>query len=287
MIEDSAVSDTADQEIQERRVTIDGRSIFFRECGQGPPVLLLHGWPTSSALWRNIMPHLASSRRAIAVDLPGFGHSDKPLDVVYSQGFFSDFLDHFCEEIGIEEDLALVVHDMGGPVGLYWASRRGQPLERLAILNTLVYPELSWMARAFLFAAKLPGARPLLASPFGVAGALRFGTYRSRQVAPDARATFEAPVQTREDQRALLNTINDLELETLKEIAEWIPSLECPVRIIRGAKDRILPGMPRTTERLQQDLPQADAFVIDNCGHFLQEERPDEIGTLLADFFAD
>src|SRR5262245_17254 len=120
-----------------RHITIDGRGLAYRELGSGPAVLLLHGWPTSSLLWRSIMPTLAQHCRVIAPDLPGFGASDKPGDVRYTFAFFEKLLDGLCAALKVE-DFALGVHDLGGPIGLHWALTRPTRVRKLALLNTPV-----------------------------------------------------------------------------------------------------------------------------------------------------
>jgi haloalkane dehalogenase len=126
--------------IERASVEVDGMTLAYLsaggDIGAGAPVLLLHGWPTSSFLWRNVMPAIAAHRRVIALDLPGFGGSSKPLGASYSFRFFQRALDGFLAALKIDK-IALVVHDLGGPVGLYWASQNPERLERLAILNTI------------------------------------------------------------------------------------------------------------------------------------------------------
>ncbi len=120
----------------------DGLTLGYRELGEGPPVLLLHGWPTSSFLWRNVMPPIAGANRVIALDLPGFGASDKPADGRYDFEMFERAIDGFLERLEIDR-LGLAVHDLGGPVGVHWALGRKERVESLALLNTLLYPEFS------------------------------------------------------------------------------------------------------------------------------------------------
>jgi pimeloyl-ACP methyl ester carboxylesterase len=267
-------------------VEVEGLRLHYREAGSGRPLLLLHGWPTSSFLYRNVLPHVAAERRAIALDLPGFGRSSKPLDVRYDFDFFARVLEGFLEALGVGE-LGLTVHDLGGPVGLYWASQ--QPagrLDRLAILNTLVYPELSWAVRAFVVAGRTPGLRALLASQWGLKTALKLGVADPSRLPDDALEGFQAPFRDRSARRALLKAGTHFTPGGLKAIADWLPTVTLPVRVIYGAKDRILPDIARTVERLSRDMPQTEVTVFDDCGHFLQEERPDDLGSLLASFFA-
>ena len=166
---------------------VEGLRLHYLTAGRGEPVVLLHGWPTSSFLWRNVMPPIAESNRVIALDLPGFGRSDKPLDASYSFRFF----DRVLAALGIEAT-SLAVHDVGGPVGLYWACRRPGRVRRLAILNTLLYPEFSWAVVLFIAACRLPGLRSLMVSPWGLKQAMRFGVADRRRLSEEAnRRAFE------------------------------------------------------------------------------------------------
>ncbi|MEN0065527.1 MAG: alpha/beta fold hydrolase [Myxococcota bacterium] len=267
------------------QTTVEGLTLHHREVGSGPPILMIHGWPTSSALWRNILPIVGRTHRAIAIDLPGFGQSSKPLDASYSFRFFDRILDGFLEQLGIEE-VGLVVHDLGGPVGLHWAVQRLERIRKLALMNTLVYPDLSFAVMAFIAAARLPLVRNLLTSAWGLEQALYLGVTDRRRLAPDAAASFVAPFRNRADRRALAKAAVGLHPGGLKTIALRLPEFKGPVRILYGANDRILPEFPtKTLAQLRRDLPQAEVTELEDCGHFLQEERPKDIGTLLHRFF--
>ena len=87
--------------MRREQVEVDGLTLSYLEAGSGPPVLLVHGWPTSSFLWRNVIPHLATHRRVLAIDLPGFGASSKPLDRDYTFAFFRSALDGFADAVGL------------------------------------------------------------------------------------------------------------------------------------------------------------------------------------------
>src|SRR3954447_19594642 len=154
-------------------VTVDGRTVAYRELGEGPPVLLVHGWPTSSFLWRNVMPPISRNNRVVAIDLPGSGASDKPLDVKYDFAFFERTLDGFLAELGIDE-VGLAVHDLGGPIGVHWALRRPGRVTRLAVLNTLLYPEFHPSVIEFVTTLSAPDQRAKATSPEGLEELLRF-----------------------------------------------------------------------------------------------------------------
>ncbi|MBW2190361.1 MAG: alpha/beta fold hydrolase [Deltaproteobacteria bacterium] len=140
-------------------ITVNNLRIHYTEAGSGPPILLLHGFPTSSHLWRNVMPGLAKTHRAIAIDLPGYGLADKPLDAKYNFAFYETILEGFLDALDIH-DTDLVVHDLGGPVGMFWAVRHPQRVKNIVVLNTLVYPETSWAVKLFLLALRTPGRAP-------------------------------------------------------------------------------------------------------------------------------
>lgn len=270
---------------ESKTVTVDGLRLHYLTAGEGPAVLLLHGWPTSSFLWREVIPPLSQKGRVLALDLPGFGRSDKPLDASYSFRFFARILNGFLAQLGIEE-VGLTVHDLGGPIGLYWALTNPERVRALALLNTVVYPQFSWAVVAFVAASRLPGLRALLASPQGLAWALQIGLADRSRATEEVIRGVQEPFQTRDARKALLKAAHSLHPKGFQEIERRLPSFRGPVRIIYGAKDWILPDVAKTMARVARDLPQAEITRLSDCGHFLQEERGAEIGALLHKFFA-
>ena len=266
-------------------VEVEGLRIHYREQGTGDPILLLHGWPTSFYLYRNMLEPLSEGSRAIALDLPGFGRSDKPLDASYSFRFHERALEAFLGELGVERT-GLVVHDLGGPIGLYWASRHPERLSRLALLNTLVYARPSVAVVAFVLAARTPGLRSWLTSQSGIRYAMRLGVSDKGRLTEEAVAAYQEPFQTDQARKVLRKTATGLHPGGFKEIERWLPRVEAPVRIIYGKRDRILPDVARTMKKVARDLPsEPEVTVLDDCGHFLQEEKPHDIAAILAQFF--
>ena len=248
-----------------------------------PPILLLHGFPTSSHLYRNILPELAKTHRAIALDLPGYGLSDKPLDVTYDYDFFTDVLNDFLDALGIKET-NLAVHDLGGPVGLYWAIQNPGRVPKLIILNTLVYPETSWAVKLFLIAMKTPGLRDFLVSPKGLVGAMQFGVANKARLNREVLTPYTAPFQTLAARKALIKAGSGLGIRGLAKIARELPGYHTSIRLIYGEKDRILPDVAKTMARLKHDHPEAELTALPNCGHFLQEDDPNQVAKLIAEF---
>jgi pimeloyl-ACP methyl ester carboxylesterase len=267
-------------------VNVDGRTLAYREAGEGPAVLLLHGWPTSSFLWRNVMPPIARRRRVLALDLPGFGSSDKPTDVTYSYEFYTGAVRGFLDALEIG-DVALGLHDLGGPVGMRFALDDPSRVRAIALTNTLLYQEDSTeLLEKFVEGLQTPGVRESFTSPQGLEAALRLGTNSEAAVTEETIAGMVEPFASDEDRLALAKAGAELEDAVTATIARDLPSLRVPVRMIYGRQDRILESIEETVGRLQRDLPQLEVTALDGPGHFLQEEDPERLGELLAEFFA-
>ena len=126
-----------------KRVAVEGTEISYIDVGQGPPVVFLHGNPTSSYLWRNVIPHLSGSARCLASDLVGMGDSDKSPDGSYRFVDHCRYLDAWFDSMDLGDDLTLVVHDWGSALGFHWAYRNRERVKGLAYMEALVRP-LSW-----------------------------------------------------------------------------------------------------------------------------------------------
>jgi haloalkane dehalogenase len=257
--------------------------LHYNEAGDGEPVVMLHGWPTSAYLWRNVIPHLAATHRAIALDLPGFGRSDKPASASYSFRFFERALDGAFDALGLER-LHLVVHDLGGPVGVYWALRHPERVASLTLLNTLVYPELSWAVKAFGASTLIPGLRRYMTSRHGLALAMRIGVQNRTNLTAEVLANYQAPFSTWPARKILLRVGTSLSPKGLREIAERLPSWDKPMLLAYGENDRILPDVADTMARVHRDVPHAEVRAIPGCGHFLQEDEPAEVASILSAF---
>ncbi len=272
-------------EIKSKTVTIQNPdlNLHYTEAGEGEVILLLHGWPTSSYLWRKMMLPLARNNRVIALDLPGFGKSDKPLSGSYSFNYHDRALEAFLAELGIKR-LNLAVHDLGGPIGLMWALRHQEKLIRLVLLDTLVYPEFSWAVKLFALMTRLPGVRGWLSSKAGIAWSMRLGVFNKANLSEQDLTAYQAPFSSGNDRKVLLKVATRLSMKGFADMAEMLPELKAPVLCIYGENDRILPEVAQTMARVKRDLPQAQLKALPNCGHFLQEDEPDKIADLMCSF---
>jgi pimeloyl-ACP methyl ester carboxylesterase len=281
------MSDTTTTETPSTQtLQLDGRlTLGYRELGSGPPVLLLHGWPTSSCLWRRVMPAIADRNRVLALDMPGFGASDKPTDGRYNFPDFERAIDGFLNALGIDR-VAIAGHDLGGPVAVHWLLANRERVTRLALLNTLLYPEFDPTVFEFVKMLSEPASRDRATSDEGLAEIIRLGVADDSNVTEEVLAGVRAPFASNDDRVALARAGIGLHPEGFVEIAEGLPTLELPVRVVYGEQDRVLPDVAETFARVKRDLPQAEVTPLPGCGHFLQEEEPERVGELLAPFFA-
>lgn len=271
--------------MQSKRFDFEGHSVHYQEVGEGPVAVMLHGWPTSAFLYRNVAPIAAQNRRVVLPDLIGFGKSNKPLDVSYSFRFHARMLDALMQELGADQ-VDLVVHDLGGPVGLWWACEHPERIRSIVLLNTLVYPRPTLALLAFILAAYTPGLRHWMTGARGLEFAMDVGTARKSKHPAEVYEGAQAPFPTMDDRRALLKAALGLTPKGMFDIGKKIGSFDVPIRGIYGVKDRILPDIGKTMKRIQKDLPQAQVTALENCGHFLQEDDPETVGRLVAEFFS-
>jgi haloalkane dehalogenase len=193
-------------------------------------------------------------------------------------------LDGFCAALGIG-DVALAVHDLGGPVALHWAAGRPERIRALAFLNTLAYPELGDEVVEFARALIDRKRRAEFTSDRYLEEIMHLGVVDQERITPDVLAAVTAPFRTDDDRLALARAGSGLRRPALAEIAEWLPTVTVPVRVVYGAQDRVLPDVADTMKRVAADVPHAEVTVLENCGHFLQEDQPEVVGSLLATFF--
>lgn len=264
---------------------VDDLKVAYVDEGEGSPVLLLHGWPTSSFLYRNITPVLAQQHRVIVPDLPGFGDSSKPVDRQYSFELFAAVLDALVEQLELE-DPGLVVHDLGGPIGVHWALHRPGRVSRLALLNTLIYPDFDPTVLEFVTTLMDPAKREELVSDEGLREAMRIGVGNPDSLSDEVMDGVVEPFRTAEDRQALALAGIGLHPDGFAEVARLLPGLDIPVLGLYGTDDRILPDVAETFARVKRDVSQAEIESLPGAGHFLQEDAPAESAERLTRFFA-
>jgi haloalkane dehalogenase len=254
---------------------LDDLRMHYVDEGAGSPVVLLHGEPTWSFLWRHVVPEVVGAgRRAIAPDLIGFGHSDKPTE----QGWYTydrhvSSVSRLVVELDLR-DLAVVVHDWGGLIGLRFAVENADRVGRLVILDTGVWsgraPSETWLR--FREALRNVGGE------IDIARLVESGTQRG--LTDEIRAAYNAPFPTPESKAGALAFPELVPIEpehptaaALGPVREGLARWDKPAHVIWGGADAVLPIA--IAERFTALIPGATGpEVIAGAGHFLQEDAP-------------
>lgn len=252
--------------------------LAVRETGKGKPILLLHGLGASSYTWRAITPQLAKTHRVIALDLKGFGDSEKPLDDAYSIADQAKLVRDYIVRNDLR-DLTLVGHSFGGGVALAVAldepERPNPRIERLVLINSLAYRQ---PVPFFFRVLRTPiiGALGLNLIPLEVqiSQALAVAYYHDWKVNAETVTSYASPLQGEGGKHALLSTVQSLMNEDADAYAARYRSLKTRALLIWCDHDRIVPLS--FGKRLARDLPNAEVEIIEECGHIPQEEQPAE-----------
>nr|QKY12178.1 SARS CoV-1 spike protein receptor binding domain [synthetic construct] len=273
-------------------VEVLGERMHYVDVGprDGTPVLFLHGNPTSSYVWRNIIPHVAPTHRCIAPDLIGMGKSDKP-DLGY---FFDDhvrFMDAFIEALGLEE-VVLVIHDWGSALGFHWAKRNPERVKGIAFME-FIRPIPTWdewpeFARETFQAFRTTdvGRKLIIDQNVFIEGTLPMGVVRPlTEVEMDHyREPFLNPV----DREPLWRFPNELPIAgepanivaLVEEYMDWLHQSPVPKLLFWGTPGVLIP--PAEAARLAKSLPNCKAVDIGPGLNLLQEDNPDLIGSEIA-----
>jgi haloalkane dehalogenase len=281
-----------------RHVDIDGCPMAYREVGSGDPIVLLHGNPTSSYLWRNVIPHLTGLGRCIALDLVGMGASAKLPDSGLGRYRFVEhryFVAAALAALGITERVIVVGHDWGGVLAIDWARQHQSSVRAIAYLETLVAPVTSDGPNApdpSLFGPlRGPnGERLVLDENFFVEVVLPAGTMR--EYSATELAAYRAPFLDRgEPRRAMLTWAREIPIDgfpadvhhIVAENAAWMARTPIPKLFINGEPGALLTGPLR---ELCRRWPNQREVAVSGL-HFLPEDSPDAVGSGLAQWIAE
>jgi haloalkane dehalogenase len=277
------------------RARVLGREMAYVEVGTGSPIVFLHGNPTSSYLWRNVIPHCEGLGRCIAPDLIGMGDSEKlePSDAArYRFGEHRAHLDALLAALGVDRDVTLVVHDWGSALGFDWANRHRAAVKGIAYMEAIVRP-ITW--------AEWPeSARAIfqnLRSPAGEAMILEKNVFVERilpasvlrKLTDDEMAEYRRPfAEPGESRRPTLTWPREIPIdgepadvvEIVAAYAAWLGTSPIPKLFVNAEPGSILVGPQREFCRTWPNQTE----VTVRGSHFIQEDSPDQIGRAVADF---
>ena len=262
----------------------EGLRMHYLDEGSGPPVLLLHGEPTWSYLYRTVLPQLVPTARAIAPDYFGFGRSDKPLRLEdYTYDFHAGSIASLVEQLDLR-DLTVVVQDWGGPIGLRLAVEHPDRVARLVIMNTGIGggqpPSDEWLRfRDFLRRVGtdlVPGKLVRISSVQPMSDEVE-DAYSAPWPVPESKAgilAFPELVPISPD-----HPDTPAHLAVREQLGRW----EKPALVLFSDSDPIF--TPRAAERIAAHIPGAlEPEIVEGAGHFLQEDRGEQIGRRIAAF---
>jgi pimeloyl-ACP methyl ester carboxylesterase len=265
-----------------------GTRSFARQHGRGADVVLLHGVPVSSFVYRKVLPVLADQGlRATAFDFPGLGLADRPTDFDYSWSGLSRWTGDALDALGLDR-VHLVVHDIGGPVGFEWAIRNPDRVLSITVLNTWV--NASRFRRPWPmapFAIRGIGELWFRTAPRLLVSEIFYGIgIADRSVVPRADIyAHVALLRLRDRGRAFLKIMRGFELTEEKErfFFEGLAERGYPARLVWGERDPAL-GLDRM-EECRRALGLEDAILLP-AKHFLQEDHAAEVAQAIADLAA-
>ncbi len=280
---------------QRRRVL--GSEMAYVEAGEGDPIVLLHGNPTSSYLWRNVLPHVQRLGRCIAPDLIGMGDSDKLPDSGSGSYRFVEhrrYLDALLEALDVHERVTLVVHDWGSALGFDWANRHRDAVKGIAYMEAIVRPQ-SWDH----WDEMGQGLRPLLQALRSDAGEkmiLRENAFVEqllpqavlRSLSVEEMAEYRRPfAEPGEGRRPTLTWPREIPIEgepadvaaIVAAYAEWLATSDVPKLFVKAEPGAIL-AIDANLAFVRGWRAQTEVSVPGI--HFVQEDSPDEIGRAVA-----
>jgi haloalkane dehalogenase len=274
----------------------DGIRLHYVDEGTGDPVVMLHGNPTWSYYYRNLVAALKDRFRCVVPDHIGCGLSDKPQPPRYDYslqsrvGDLSALLDH----LGIRENVTLVLHDWGGMIGMAWAARHVAAVKRLVILNTAAFhlprakrfPLRLWLGRSTRLGAWLIRSRNAFARHAANVAVTR------RPLPPDVREWYLKPYDSWENRVAVFKFVQTIPLapadagyDIVSETEAALPKFaDTPALVCWGMRDFVFSR--EFLDEWRRRLPRAQVHEFADCGHYVLEDAADEVVPLVENFLS-
>ena len=272
---------------------VNGKRIAYLEAGAGDPIVLLHGNPTSSFLWRNIIPELEGCGRVVAPDLIGQGDSEKlPASEGpdrYSFEVAFDYLDGLLRELDANENVTLVIHDWGSGLGFHWARLQPESVKGIAYMEAIVMP-MNWedwpeSARGIFQGFRSPKGEDLVLERNMFVEAVLPSSI-IRDLSDEEMAAYRAPFNSPEHRQPTLNWPRQIPIngepphmvELVDAYAAFMANTDIPKLFINADPGSILVGKQRDFCRTWPNQTEVTVKGL----HFVQEDSPQEIGQAVA-----
>ena len=277
-----------------QRINTRGVEISYVDTGQGDPIVFLHGNPTSSYLWRNIIPYTKPLGRCLAPDLMGMGDSGPSPNGEYRFADHSALLDKWFEDMSLNRNVTLVIHDWGSALGFHWAKRYPERVKGIVYMEAIVRP-VSWeewpdAARQVFQGFRSPAGEDMVLEKNVFVERVLPGSVL-RQLTDKEMEVYRRPfLETGESRRPTLTWPRDIPIDgepadvvqLVSEYAEWLSRSPIPKLFINAEPGAILSGSQREFCRTWSNQDEVTVPGI----HFLQEDCPEDIGQAIGDWYA-
>ena len=285
----------SDQELEKKNIKVLGKNMSYVEKGEGDPIIFQHGNPTSSYLWRNIIPYLENQGRCIAIDLIGMGDSDKLTDEgnnTYSYHVQKKYFDACIEELEINKNITFVIHDWGSALGFNWAYENQQDIKGIcymeAIVQNITWDDWPKDAKSIFQGFRSDAGEDLiLKKNLFIEGILPNAIIRNlTEIEMDV---YRRPFLEEIDRRPTLDWPRQIPINNepedvckiVKDYSSWMSINEIPKLFINADPGSILTGKQREFCRKWKN--QQELTVKGN--HFIQEVSPKEIGESISNWY--
>lgn len=270
---------------------VNNHRMHYVDEGKGPVVLFLHGNPTSSYLWRNIIPHVAKNHRAIAVDLIGMGKSDKP-DLKYDYHTHYRYLESFIKKLNLK-DVTLVLHDWGSGLGFHYFDEHPENVTAIAFMEALTRP-MSWADASPMeqmifkkFRDPLEGKKMLIDDNMFLTTMLPMMT--ERELTPQELAKYNEPYLEPSDRQPVFMWPAQIPFDgkparvhqIIQSYRKRLANSKIPKLLFWVTPGAIIKGEPEV-KRIQSEMSNLETVFLGKGRHYVQESYPRKIGTHLA-----
>lgn len=265
----------------EKRVLVEGHEIACLDEGEGPAVLLIHGIPTRREMWRKVIPALAENHRVIAPDLLNYGRSARPETADVSINAQQRIMLGLLDALGIAR-ADVVAHDIGGGVAQLMAVNRPERVGRLVLIDAVSFD--SWPIPEFEPLQQEGAEDEMSLDEFTsmMRGFLPQGVVDKAVMTDEVIDLYLEPWSSEHGKRAFFRNLRRLNSEYTLAIADELAHLPHETLILWGREDPF--QKPEYADRLARTIPRAEKVLIDDTGHWLIEEKPDEVTRHISTF---
>ena len=287
---------SSDFPFESKYLNVKGSKMHYIDVGQGDPILFLHGNPTSSYLWRNIIPYLQGNARCIALDLIGMGKSDKP-DIAYTFEDHYAYVEEFIEKLNLK-NITLVIHDWGSGLGFHYANKHRDNIRGIVFMEAIVKP-LTWSGmpsnnlRIAFRMMRMPFIGWLMISVANMFVKKMIPDMIVRKLSKEEFEHYKEPYPTIASRKPVRVWPTEVPLdgkpkhtyEVIKSYSEWLLKSDIPKLFFYATPGVIL--QEKDVEWIKENFSNIKSVDIGKGLHFIQEDNPDLIGREIASWYRE